>query len=339
MMVRYGIVGVGNWTRGTHLPNLLRVEDARISALCSRSEANRRAGAEMCPEPPLLFEKWEELLACDEVDAAIICTPNVLHAQQAAEALRVGKHVLCEKPVVLERQQAEELATAVRESDAIFAAGYELRSADVVRVARDAIERGDLGELLMVTVRFWRRWGPMDSGWRGDPSVSGGIIHELYSHTADLHKCLIGEVPEKICARGAAVKGPPYWDRMVVSADYPGGIMSVGEVCLQATGAPENYPFRICGTEGRLEGDIVTGQLNLFQGADVEDLSPRRDGEPINGFPGSLELVDEFTECVLGRRERPRAGLEEALGTFGTCLAIEQSLAKDRPFCPSDELP
>ena len=166
MPVRYGIVGVGNWTRTTHLPNLLRVEDARVSALCSRSEDNRLAGREMCPEPPLLFKRWEDMLASDAVDAVIICTPNALHAGQAAAALRAGKHALCEKPVALECDQARDLADAVRQSDRVFAAGYELRSADVVRVARELIVRGEIGEVLMVTVRFYRSWGALDTGDR-----------------------------------------------------------------------------------------------------------------------------------------------------------------------------
>jgi predicted dehydrogenase len=282
----------------------------------------------MCPEPPLLFERWEDMLASDGVDAVIICTPNALHAGQAAAALRAGKHVLCEKPIALEREEARDLTDAVRRSDRVFAAGYELRSADVVRVARELIVRGEIGEVLMVTVRFYRSWGALDTGWRGEASVSGGLLHEIYSHTADLHAHLIGEPPAGVCARGAAVQGEPYWDRLVVTADYPCGAMSLGEVCLQAGGAASDYPFEVCGTEGRLAGDVVSGDLKLFRGEETRDLSPRRHGSPINGFPGSLELVREFTDCVLGRRARPRAGLGEALETFKTCLAAEDSLRK-----------
>jgi predicted dehydrogenase len=62
------------------------------------------------------------------------------------------------------------------------------------------------------------------------------------------------------------------------------------------------------------------------------DLSPRRDpGLPIHGFPGSLEMVREFIECIERRRAEPRAGLGEGLASLRAVQAIERSLAADVP--------
>ena len=326
MTVRFGILGMGKWARTAHIPNILHLDGTEIAALWSRSAENREAAAALCPRRPALFGRWEDLVASDEVDAVLVCTPNRQHASQAIAALRAGKHVLCEKPVALVCDEARALKEAADESGSVFASGYELRSADVVVASVEAIRSSRIGEVLMVTGSFWRSWGAMRRGWRGDPAASGGLIHEIYSHTADLQAYLVGRKPESVCARAAAADGPPHWDRLVVESRYPGGAMSVGLLCTRAAGAAESCPFEVCGTDGRLVGDVVGGRLALHAQGRTTDLSPQRAESPAHGFPGSLELVREFTECVVGARPTVRAGIDDALATFHTCLAIERSI-------------
>jgi len=333
MEVRFGIMGVGWWTRNVHIPNLLRVADARIVALCSRSKENREAGAKLCSGQPRLFERYEDMLACDEVDAVIVSTPNVFHAEQAAAALRAGKHVLCEKPLALTRKDARLVTQAAAGSERVVAAGYELRSADVSSAVREAVCAGRVGAPLMVMGRFWRSWGPMTRGWRGEREMSGGPVPELFSHTADLQAYLMGEAPQTVYGKAGAIEGPPYWDRVSVISDYPCGAVGVANMCLVAWGMKEDYPVEVVGEDGRLVGDVVKGELTLWPkgGGEPQDLSPRRSGAPLHGFPGSQELVQEFTDCVSGRRPAPRCGLADAIATCAICLAVEQSIARGRP--------
>jgi len=333
MQVRIGIVGAGQWARSVHMQNLLQVEGARVIALCSRSEENRAAGAAACAEPPLLFERYEDMLACDQVDAVIVCTPNVLHAEQSALALAAGKHVLCEKPIALTREDAARVAEAASGSDRVLAVGFELRSADVTGAMRDAIAAGRIGAPLMLTGRFWRAWGAMTRGWRGDVAMSGGVVHELLSHTVDLHACLLGETPHSLYAKAGAVDGAPYWDRISVAFEYPSGAIGVANLCLAVWGAPEDYPVYVMGEGGRLVADVVKGEVKLRprEGDEWEDVSPARAAAPVHGFPGSRELAQEFVDCVAGRRDAPRCGLAEATATLNTCLAIEESIAAGTP--------
>ena len=158
--------------------------------------------------------------------------------------------------------------------------------------------------------------------------MSGGLVPEIFSHTADLQAYLVGETPARIFARAATTVKPPYWDRLTVVCDYPSGAMGIGELCTCAVGAGQDYPFELAGDEGRLAGDVVKGELTLWpKGGEPRSIAPVRADDPIHGFPGSREMLQEFTDCILGRRDAPRAGIAEALATFEICDAIEASIA------------
>ena len=103
---------------------------------------------------------------------------------------------------------------------------------------------------------------------------------------------------------------------------------------MQAAGAAQEHPFEIVGEEGRLVGAIVEGRLHLYR-RDCEepvDLSSRRNlNVPIHGFPGSLESLQGFVDCIEGRREAPAAGLAEGLAAMELAEAVRQSVAEGRP--------
>jgi len=333
MTVRFGIVGVGRWAREVHIPNLNRAGNAAVTALCSRSEQNRNAAAALCGGEVLQFQDLDAMLGCDEVDAVIICTPNALHAAQAVAALRAGKHVLCEKPMALSRRDALEVCRAVEETGRLFAVGMELRYADVTAAARAAVEQGKIGAPRMATGRFWRSWGAMRRGWRGQRALSGGVFAELFCHAADLQAGILGERPASVWASAGAVHGAPCWDHAAVVLEYPSGAIGSVNLCLLAWGAGEQYPFETIGEEGRLVGEVVGGTLQLWpRGADApEELSPpRRAASQIHGFPGSLEMIEDFAACVQGRLPRPRTGHQVGLAAVETTLAIEESLRTGR---------
>src|SRR6185437_8921399 len=114
-MVGIGLIGLGEWARTVHIPNILRVPDARITALATRNSERLQAAANLVPGgAPALYTDYRNLLDDSAVDAVIISTPNNSHEALALEALAAGKHVLCEKPLSF----SLEGCTRVRESAA-----------------------------------------------------------------------------------------------------------------------------------------------------------------------------------------------------------------------------
>ena len=107
--------------------------------------------------------------------------------------------------------------------------------------------------------------------------------------------------------------------------------MAVGDLCMYGHGVGLAYPFEVAGEEGRLAGDVVLGRLALYpRDGDGEpiDISPRRDAAAeVRGFPGTVEILREFADCIEGRRAAPRAGAEAGVVAAEIASAIEESVA------------
>ena len=98
--VRIGIIGVGNIANNAHIPMLLQCEQAEITAICDVNEDNLRAtGDRLGLDEAHRFFSYQELIACQDVDAVEICTPNYLHVPMALDVLAAGKKLNIEKPL------------------------------------------------------------------------------------------------------------------------------------------------------------------------------------------------------------------------------------------------
>lgn len=195
-MVRIGIAGVG-YTVGIsneHATAFKLQPGARITAvydiLPGRGEdfvkRHQLDGTKVC-------SSYEELL--DEVDAVCICTPNATHIELAVQALKAGKHVLCEKPFGLNSEECEEALKYAELSGKVCMIGLCYRNIPAFRYMKKLIENGELGEI------FWGRQvmcsnRMADPGvlceWRMQRMLSGtGVIGDLGSHMLDMTEWLL----------------------------------------------------------------------------------------------------------------------------------------------------
>lgn len=327
--VRIGIAGLGWWACEVHIPNLLRVEGAEISALCSRSPENIARGRKAlgAAAQPLAFDDYEKLFASDAVDAVVVCTPNYLHAPMTLAAVWAGKHVLVEKPLGLHPAGCQPIVTEAAERKLTVQVGVELRYSDVAQAMRRLIADGAIGEPALLRTEIWRQWGAPGS-WRADATKSGGLYHELAIHYIDLLSFLVGKPPLWVSAAGGLRAVSRDYDYAVTTLGYEGGAVASLAICLFAAGAREEIVVEAIGSEGRLLGDIISGKLTLWpKGSKPQDLSPKRPGGKIFGFPGSLESVASFVQCVrTGAQPSADAAVGEAL--CRACEAARRSAAQ-----------
>jgi len=298
--VRIGIAGLGWWACETHIPNLLRVRGAAITALCSRSPANIGRGRKAlgAVAEPLVFDDYEELLASDAVDAVVICTPNHLHAPMALAALWAGKHVLVEKPLGLDPVECQPIIAESAERRLAVQVGVELRYSDVAQAMRRLIADSAIGEVAILHTDIWRQWGAPE-GWRADEATGGGLFHEMGVHYIDLLSFLAGRAPLWVSAAGGVRAAARDFGCTFTTLGYEGGAVAAFGMCLFAAGAREEVIVEAIGTQGRLAGDLIGGRLTLWprDGASQDHSPPRADAK-LFGFPGSLESVASFIECV-----------------------------------------
>jgi predicted dehydrogenase len=123
-----------------------------------------------------------------DLDAVVVTTPHTLHHALVMEAIERGLHVLCEKPLACTPPHAQEIEAAAAAAGVTVTIGYQRRFDPGYVYMHDVIERGELGELLAVSVTCGQRWEPRTrSGWRQVPELSGGgMLMDTGSHIIDV---------------------------------------------------------------------------------------------------------------------------------------------------------
>jgi len=197
-MTRVALFGCG-WIQDFHARGVLE-HGGEIVAVANHREETARAFAERYDIPRVTTD-WEALAADPEVEAAVVSTPNALHAPQSAALLRNGKHVMVEKPMATSVAGCDEVIAASREGDAFLMVAHCWRFRDEVRAMRARIAAGELGEIVKTHgYGVHAGWGP--SGWFTDPELAGGgALVDMGVHAIDTARYLLGDpAPGRVCA-------------------------------------------------------------------------------------------------------------------------------------------
>ena len=204
--LRVAIAGTGFIGR-VHA-HAVRVAGARLVAVAASSpesaeRAARALGAERA-EPSA-----EAMAAADDIDVLHICTPNHLHETLALAALGSGKHVVCEKPLAMDRAGADRMEAAATTAGRVLAVPYVYRFHPTVRHARAMIAAGDIGPIRLLHGSYQQDWlaSPDDDSWRVDPDVGGRsrAFADIGSHWCDLVEFASGHRISRVLARTATV--------------------------------------------------------------------------------------------------------------------------------------
>lgn len=214
-MVRVGIVGVGNTIgiAGHHIEGYLRVPEAKITAVYDI--IRERAGGYI--EKYGLTEagacgSYEELL--ELVDAVSICTPNASHIDLTVQALKAGKHVLCEKPFGVDAKKCEKALNYAEMSGKVCMIGLCYRGIPGYRYLKKLIDEGALGKIFYIRQSLGgnRIANPeVKLEWRMQKSLSGpGAMADFGSHMLDIGDMLIretaGPITEVQCMSGTMIE-------------------------------------------------------------------------------------------------------------------------------------
>jgi predicted dehydrogenase len=191
--LRLGIIGAG-WPGQMHAMAARALETVDLYA-CADVDETRRAEFRKEYAPQKTFGDFHELLADNDVDAAIICLPNHLHFPATLAALEAGKHVLCEKPPTLTGAEMKVLREEAAKRDLIYFFSRQYRFTPAMQLARSCIEEGRLGNVYHATTTFVRSrgipsWG---GGWFTDRKRSGGgALIDIGIHALDAVWFLMG---------------------------------------------------------------------------------------------------------------------------------------------------
>lgn len=198
-----GIIGIGNIAEA-HIEAYRQDPRVRVYAICNTSEERLRIVGEKYGVPPeRRFLDRAALLALPELDAVSVCTWNAGHAECAIDALRAGKHVLCEKPMATSLSDALRMQQAAQESGKLLMIAFVRRFGEDYATLRDLIRQDFFGEFYYAKACFLRRYGSPEGWFTNKACSGGGPLIDLGVHVIDLVRSLAGN-PRPVSVYGAA---------------------------------------------------------------------------------------------------------------------------------------
>jgi predicted dehydrogenase len=198
-VIRVALLGAG-YVQDFHARAVNEHPDAQLVTIANWREPSAAALAERYGIPRVTTD-WEQIVTSSDVDAAVVATPNALHAPQAIALLRSGKHVMVEKPMATSVAECDDMIDAARASGTSLMVAHCWRFRDEVRTMRHRIASGELGEV--VKTRGYgahAKWGP--DGWFVDPALAGGgALVDMGVHAIDTARFLLDDpMPTRVCA-------------------------------------------------------------------------------------------------------------------------------------------
>jgi predicted dehydrogenase len=201
---------------------------------------------------------WRDLVADERVGLFDNSGPNHLHAEPTIAAARAGKHVVCEKPLGRTADEAYETWQAVAQAGVQHLCAFNYRFVPAVRLAREIIAAGDLGEIHHFRGSYLQDWGASDiDAWRFDQRLAGsGALGDLGAHVIDLARYLVGEISD------VAGHLATFWPQRTVddafeaAVRFDNGAVGTLEASRFATGRKNALRWEINGSKGSIAFDL-----------------------------------------------------------------------------------
>jgi predicted dehydrogenase len=212
---------------------------------------------------------WREQVADDRIELFIDAGPNAVHAEPTIEAARSGKHVLCEKPLGLTAPESREIWQEAERARVVHLCGFNYRFVPAVRLARELLEAGELGEVIHFRARYLQSWGwDADPAlWRFDRAEAGtGALGDLGTHIIDLARYLVGEIASVSAQVRTVVPGREVDDQFVAATEFENGVLGTLEASRLARGRINSNVFEVNGSRGSVAFDLE--RLNELEVSD-----------------------------------------------------------------------
>ncbi len=308
--VRWGVIGAGGIADRKTIPGLLAADNCELVAVMDIVNAEKIANKYQVKH---YTDSIEELLARQDVDAVYIATPVDLHPEQVKSAAAAGKHVLCEKPLAANYEQAKAMVNACKSHGVLLQEGYMMRFHGAHQRISQIINEGKIGKPVYARAQLSCWYPPIEGAWRQDPNRGGGgALIDMASHLYDLLEMFFGPV-QRVCALAEnLVHGYPVDDASTTLLKFKSGPQATVDCffCIPDLASPTR--LEIYGSAGGIltEGTIGQGDggkawIYLEQQARGYDATQNKD-LAFGYLPLEYEKVNMYTaecrsfaECIL----------------------------------------
>lgn len=317
--IKFAVVGAGHIGK-RHAEMIRRDDEAELVAFAD-VRGKEECGVEDFNVP--FFDSIEDLLAADlDIDVINICTPNGLHASQSLAALASGKHVVCEKPMGLSKDNCERVIhTSLQKSRNVFCVMQNRYSPPSVWI-KSMIDEGRLGDIFMVQLNcYWNRDDRYykKGGWKGTADLDGGTLFTQFSHFIDIMYWLFGDI-DNIQGKFADFthkESTAFEDSGFVSFDFINGGMG----CLNYSTAVANQNLEssmtIIGSKGSVKiggqymNEVEVCNVQDYEMPELPEANPANDYGPYKGSAANHNyVIKNVIDTLKGRTSATTNALE-----------------------------
>jgi predicted dehydrogenase len=253
-----------------------------LTAICGRDRSGVEQAADRFGWQDVETD-WRQLVRREDIDLIDICTSNELHSEIALAAIAQGKHVVCEKPLALGAEAAHRMLQEAERARIRHMVVFNYRFVPAIRLARQLIDAGELGEIYQFIGTFQQDWlasQDFTMTWRlRQESAGSGALGDLGAHIIDLGRFLIGEIDRVVgsthtfvptrrndAGQDEAVTVDDAFEALVRFANGASGVLQASRV---ASGQKTRNRFEIYGSRGGLQFDFQNmNELRFFTASD-----------------------------------------------------------------------
>jgi UDP-N-acetyl-2-amino-2-deoxyglucuronate dehydrogenase len=316
--IKFAVVGAGHIGK-RHAEMIRREEESELVAMV---DVRSKEACGVDYEVPF-FTTVEELLASGiELDVVNICTPNGLHAGQSILALEAKKHVVCEKPMGLSKDNCEKVIfKSLQMSKHVFCV-MQNRYSPPSEWIKSVVEDGKLGEIYMVQLNcYWNRDDRYykKGGWKGTPDLDGGTLYTQFSHFIDIMYWLFGDI-DNIQGKFADFnhqETTAFEDSGFVNFDFVNGGM--GSINYSTAVADQNLEssLTIIGSKGSVKiggqymNEVEVCNIRDYEMPVLQESNPANDYGPYKGSAANHNyVIQNVINTLKGRTTSTTNALE-----------------------------
>jgi len=300
---RIALVGLGGWGGEQGINAVKKNTDVLdlITWFDASPEVVEQRRSEM-PVPPA--SSWQEVLENPNIEGVILVVPNHVHTPLVLDVARHGKHVFIEKPLANTLAECDEIVKACDDAGVILQTGHCLRRVPAVRKAKQLLDEGRIGELVMLEGHQSHRggWTVKEGQWRWyNESCPGGPLNLLGIHQIDNMHYLAGPSVEvnAMFAKKCLPAEIPEITQVIIR--FESGILGyIGDTYV----SPAKTETCVYGTEGFMEIDCLKSHLKFY---DIDGKLTEMPCEKIELIPDEYR---EFAECIITGKQPETGGAE-----------------------------
>ena len=273
--INMGMVGGGPGSFIGRVHYMAAILDGQIELVCgsfsSNPEKSKITGAEYYLPSDRIYDTYQEMITEEaklplgvRMDFICIVTPNHLHYEPAKLAMENGFHVVCDKPLSLDSDEAEVLVRIKEETGMLFVLTHTYAGYPMVKEARKLVQDGELGKIRKVVVEYPQGWlstaleqtDHVQASWRGDPNRSGKTccVGDIGTHAFHLAELVSGLKTVRLMSDlSTLVPGRLLDDDANMLLQFEGGARGVLYASQISAGEENAVKLRVYGEKGGLE--------------------------------------------------------------------------------------